>query len=48
MFSVTQYGKALDSSKYQWNETTKLFSTNEDDLVLDFDIRYNGVTFKTG
>jgi hypothetical protein len=48
-FSVTQNGKPLHPSKYNWNEKTKTFSTNtsEDNLVLDFNDIY-GVTFKTG
>ena len=46
-FSVTQYGKELDPSKYNWDPKTKTFSTTEDDLVLDFS-NINGVTFDTG
>jgi len=46
-FSVTQFGKKLPESKYTWDETTKTFFSNEDNLVLDFtDI--NGILFKTG
>ena len=46
-FSVTQNGIVLDSDKYNWDESTKVFSTEENDLVLDFsDI--DGVVFKTG
>ena len=46
-FSVTQYGIPLDPSKYNWDPKTKTFSTDEENLVIDFsDI--NGVTFKTG
>ena len=46
-FSVTQNGEPLAKFKYQWDEKTKTFSTNEDDLVLDFtDI--DGLTLKTG
>lgn len=47
MFSVTQYGKALDNSKYSWDEKNKIFNTDENDLVLDFS-DYDGVTFRTG
>jgi uncharacterized cupin superfamily protein len=47
MFSITQYGKELDKSKYSWNEKTKTLTTKENDLVLDFS-DYFGVTFKTG
>ena len=47
MFSVTQNGKALDSSKYQWNEEAKTFSSKEDNLVLDFS-EYDSCTFDTG
>jgi co-chaperonin GroES (HSP10) len=46
MFSVTQNGKELDKSKYNWDERTKTFSTNENNLVLDFS-DYFGCTFKT-
>jgi hypothetical protein len=46
-FSVTQNGKSLSKSKYSWDEKTKVFSTDEDNLVLDFsDGSY--CTFKTG
>ena len=47
MFSVTQNGKELDKSKYNWDENNKVFSTKEDNLVLDFS-DYFGVTFRTG
>ena len=47
MFSVTQFGKELDNSKYTWNEENKIFSTKENNLVLDFSY-YNGVAFRTG
>jgi hypothetical protein len=47
MFSVTQNGKELDKSKYNWDERTKTFSTNENNLVLDFS-DYINCTFKTG
>ena len=45
--SVTQNGKPLANSKYNWDEKTKTFSTNENDLVLDFS-ECDGVTFNTG
>jgi hypothetical protein len=47
MFSVTRYGKELDKSKYNWDEENNVFSTNEDNLVLDFSY-YIEVVFKTG
>jgi hypothetical protein len=47
MFSITQYGKELDKSKYSWNEKTKTLSTTEIYLVLDFS-NYDNVTFNTG
>ena len=47
MFSVTQNGVALNPSKYTWDEATKVFGTNENNLVLDFS-EYHGATFKTG
>ena len=47
MFSVTQHGKELDKSKYVWDENNKVFSTKEDNLVLDFS-DYSEVIFKTG
>ncbi len=47
MFSVTQNGKKLDESKYNWDEKDKVFSTSEKYLVLDFN-KYDGVTFRTG
>jgi hypothetical protein len=47
-FSVTRRnGKVLDPSLYIWDEKTKIFSSDEDELVLDFTDVY-GVTFKTG
>ena len=46
MFSVTQFGKELDKSKYHWNERTDTFYTTESNLVLDFS-EYSGVTFIT-
>jgi hypothetical protein len=49
MFSVKflTNGKPLSKSNYNWHEKTKTFSTNENNLVLDFS-DYEGVTFKTG
>jgi hypothetical protein len=47
MFSVTQFGKELDNSKYTWNEENKVFSTKESNLVLDFS-DYISVAFHTG
>ena len=44
---ITQYGKELDVSKYNWDKETKTFSTKESNLVLDFS-DYDGITFKTG
>jgi len=46
-YSVTQNGKPLDPSKYNWDENTKTFSTKENNLVLDFLCILN-CTFKTG
>ena len=46
-FSVTKDGVLLDSSLYTWDEETKTFSSNENNLVLDF-TSINGVTFHTG
>jgi hypothetical protein len=46
-FSVTKNGKKLDPSLYTWDEETRTFSTNEDNLVLDFKTGYN-YTFNTG
>ena len=46
-FSVTRNGKVLDPDLYNWDEKTKVFSTKENNLVLDFS-NMNYVTFKTG
>ena len=46
-FSVTQNGKKLSEDLYNWDEETRTFSTNEEDLVLDFN-EYDDVTFDTG
>jgi len=35
-FTVTQYGKELEKSKYTFDEETKTFSSKENNLVLDF------------
>ena len=45
-FSVTKNGVALDPNLYIWDEKTKTFSTNEDDLVIDFR-DWDRVTFNT-
>ena len=46
-FTVSQKGQPLDPSKYTWDKATKTFSSNENNLVLDFSgVDY--VTFKTG
>ena len=47
MKTVTQFGKELDKSSYSWNESTRTFSSNENNLVLDFN-NIDNVTFKTG
>ena len=47
IFSVTQNGIVLDPSKYNWDEENKVFSTEEDNLVLDFS-NINGIVFYTG
>jgi hypothetical protein len=47
MFSITQHGKRLDKSRYNWDEKTRTLSTTENYLVFDFS-DYNNVTFKTG
>ena len=36
MFTVSQNGKPVSKDKYTWDETTKTFSTKENNLVLDF------------
>lgn len=46
-FSVTQFGKPLSKDKYTWNAKIRTFSTEENELVLDF-TNIVGVTFKTG
>ena len=46
MFSVTRNDKPVSEDLYNWDESTKTFSSNEDGLVLDFN-EYD-VTFITG
>lgn len=43
---VLQNGKPLDLDKFEWDEKTTTFSTNECNLVLDF-ANINNCTFKT-
>ena len=45
--SVTQFGRELSKNKYTWNEETRTFSTNENNLVLDF-FGIEEVNFNTG
>ena len=46
-YSITKNGKPLDKKLYTFDEETKTFSSNENNLVLDFsDIE--GCTFDTG
>jgi hypothetical protein len=44
---VKQHKKLIDLEKFEWDENTKTFSTNENDLVL-FLPEISGVNFKTG
>ena len=44
---VLQNGKPLDLNKFEWDEKTNTFSSNEDNLVLDFS-GMNYCTFNTG
>jgi hypothetical protein len=44
---ILQNDEILDLSKFSWDEKTKSFSSNENNLVLDFN-SINDVTFKTG
>jgi len=44
---VLQNGKSLDLDKFEWDEKAKVFSTVEDNLVLDFK-NFSYCTFKTG
>ena len=46
-FSVTRDGKDLSKDLYFWNKETKVFSTNENDLDLDFS-NINHCTFRIG
>ena len=47
MFTVSQNGQPLPKSKYNWDEKTKTFSTEENNVVVDFgDVE--GVMVKTG
>ena len=34
---VLQNGKPLDLDKFEWDEKTNTFTTQENDLMLDFD-----------
>jgi hypothetical protein len=44
---VLQFGKPLSLELFSWDENTKVFSTNEDSLVIDF-FDASDCTFKTG
>ena len=44
---VLQNGEQLSLDKFSWGESTKTFSSDEDNLVLDFS-DLNNCTFKTG
>ena len=44
--SVTQFGKPIPKEKYTWDEETKVFSSKESNLVMDFD--GTSATFTTG
>ena len=44
---VLQNGNPLPLDKFEWDEKTNTFSSNEDNLVLDFQ-GINNCTFKTG
>lgn len=46
-FSITQEGKPLDPNKYNWDERTRVFSTTQSNLILDFS-GYSEITFKVG
>jgi len=46
-FTVKRYGKELDPCFYSWDEKNSVFSTEENDLVLDF-YGGKGIRFKTG
>ena len=44
---VSQFGKKLALSKFSWDEKALIFSSTEDNLVIDF-ARVNGVTIISG
>jgi hypothetical protein len=44
---VLQDGKPLDIDKFEWDEKTNTFSSDEDELVIDFK-GVSGCIFKTG
>ncbi len=44
---VLQNGKPLSLDKFEWDEKTKTFSSNENDLVFDF-AGISNCTFRTG
>ena len=46
-FTVSRYGKTLDPNFYTWDKENKIFTTKEDNVVLDFST-IDGVTFNTG
>ena len=45
--SVTQYGKKLDPEYYVWDSTKRIFSTTENNLVVDY-WGIDEITFITG
>lgn len=47
-FSITQYGKPLDKSKYTIDIENKVFSTEEVCLVFNLNSLKSGWTFNTG
>jgi hypothetical protein len=46
-FSVTRNGKAFDPSLYTWDNKTKVFSTNKNNLIITGD-NIENITFITG
>jgi hypothetical protein len=44
---VSQYGESISIDKFEWDEKTNTFSSNENYLVIDF-YNIDGCTFKTG
>jgi hypothetical protein len=46
-FSVSQYGLPLSPSKYTWDEEDKVFSSDENELVIDF-FGIDGCKFNVG